>query len=45
MDDVGQEYPWIGTRDERFTLALVLDGGRCSAGTATGRQPGPRSSI
>lgn len=27
MDDVGQDYPWIGTRDERFTLALVLDVG------------------
>jgi hypothetical protein len=27
VDDVGQDYPWVGTRDERFTLALVLDVG------------------
>ena len=25
MDDGSQDYPWVGTRDERFTLALVLD--------------------
>ena len=27
MDDVEREYPWLGTRDDRFTLALVLDVG------------------
>jgi hypothetical protein len=27
VDDFGQDYPWVGTRDERFTLALVLDVG------------------
>ena len=26
MDDERQ-YPWLGTRDDRFTLALVLDVG------------------
>jgi hypothetical protein len=28
VDDVEHDdYPWLGTRDERFTLALVLDVG------------------
>jgi len=27
VDDAGPNYPWVGTRDERFTLALVLDVG------------------
>jgi hypothetical protein len=24
-DDVTRQYPWLAERDERFTLALVLD--------------------
>ena len=27
MDEPDRDYPWLGTRDERFTLALVLDVG------------------
>ena len=27
MDEPDRDYPWVGTRDERFTLALVLDVG------------------
>jgi hypothetical protein len=27
VDEFGREYPWVGTRDDRFTLALVLDVG------------------
>jgi hypothetical protein len=27
MDDLEREYPWLGSRDDRFTLALVLDVG------------------
>ena len=27
MDDTEHDYPWLGTRDDRFTLALVLDVG------------------
>jgi len=27
MDDVANEYPWVRSRDDRFTLALVLDVG------------------
>ena len=27
MDDAAHDYPWLGTPDERFTLALVLDVG------------------
>jgi hypothetical protein len=26
-DDTGVDYPWLARRDERFTLALVLDVG------------------
>jgi hypothetical protein len=26
-DDAARDYPWLGERDERFTLALVLDVG------------------
>lgn len=26
-DDVIRDYPWLADRDERFTLALVLDVG------------------
>jgi hypothetical protein len=25
VDEPGEDYPWVGTTDERFTLALVLD--------------------
>ena len=25
MDEQNRDYPWVGTRDARFTLALVLD--------------------
>jgi hypothetical protein len=27
MNDPSGDYPWVGTTDERFTLALVLDVG------------------
>jgi hypothetical protein len=27
VDEPNPDYPWVGTRDERFTLALVLDVG------------------
>jgi hypothetical protein len=27
MDDSSERYPWVGTTDGRFTLALVLDVG------------------
>ena len=27
VDDLEQEYPWVANRDDRFTLALVLDVG------------------
>ena len=27
MDEPNPDYPWVGMRDERFTLALVLDVG------------------
>ena len=27
MDEPNEDYPWVGTRDERFTLALALDVG------------------
>ena len=27
MEDIESDYPWLGTRDDRFTLALVLDVG------------------
>jgi hypothetical protein len=27
VDDGARDYPWVGTTDERFTLALVLDVG------------------
>ena len=27
MDEPNPDYPWVGTRDDRFTLALVLDVG------------------
>ena len=27
MDDFGEDYPWAGTRDGRFTFELVLDVG------------------
>jgi hypothetical protein len=27
VDDSSEHYPWAGTTDERFTLALVLDVG------------------
>ena len=26
-DDLERDYPWLANRDERFTLALVLDVG------------------
>jgi hypothetical protein len=26
-DEPAHDYPWLGERDERFTLALVLDVG------------------
>jgi hypothetical protein len=31
MDDPSERYPWVGTTDERFTLALVLDVGEVLA--------------
>jgi hypothetical protein len=31
MDDSSERYPWVGTTDERFTLALVLDVGEVLA--------------
>jgi len=31
MDDSNERYPWVGTTDERFTLALVLDVGEVLA--------------
>jgi hypothetical protein len=31
MDDSSERYPWVGTTDERFTLALVLDVGEALA--------------
>ena len=40
MDEPNQDYPWVGTRDKRFSLALVLDSGKCSAGTAIRSQRG-----
>lgn len=27
MDEPDRDYPWLGTWDDRFTLALVLDVG------------------
>lgn len=40
MDDRNHdEYPWVGTRDERFTLALVLDVGEV---LTRARLPGAR---
>lgn len=27
MDDLARDYPWTAGRDDRFTLALVLDVG------------------
>ena len=27
VDDIERDYPWVGTQDGRFTLALVLDVG------------------
>ena len=27
MDDLERDYPWVDGRDDRFTLALVLDVG------------------
>jgi hypothetical protein len=27
VDDLEQAYPWVANRDDRFTLALVLDVG------------------
>jgi hypothetical protein len=27
VDDLEREYPWVAGRDDRFTLALVLDVG------------------
>lgn len=27
MDEPNPDYPWVGTQDDRFTLALVLDVG------------------
>ena len=27
VDDLEREYPWVANRDDRFTLALVLDVG------------------
>ena len=27
MDDLERDYPWTGSRDDRFTLGLVLDVG------------------
>lgn len=30
-EDLYAEYPWMGTRDERFTLALILDVGEVLA--------------
>ncbi len=30
-DDAGVDYPWLARRDERFTLALVLDVGEVLA--------------
>ena len=27
VDGLDQEYPWLANRDDRFTLALVLDVG------------------
>jgi hypothetical protein len=31
MDEPSERYPWVGTTDERFTLALVLDVGEVLA--------------
>jgi hypothetical protein len=31
MDEPNERYPWVGTTDERFTLALVLDVGEVVA--------------
>jgi hypothetical protein len=45
MDEPNQHYPWVGTRDERFTLALCSTSAKCSADTDTRRQRGPRSST
>ena len=25
VDGLDEDYPWVGTRDDRFTLALILD--------------------
>jgi hypothetical protein len=27
VGEIEHDYPWLGTRDDRFTLALVLDVG------------------
>jgi hypothetical protein len=27
VDETEHDYPWLGTRDDQFTLALVLDVG------------------
>ncbi|HWB66827.1 MAG TPA: hypothetical protein VG708_08370 [Mycobacteriales bacterium] len=30
-DEQARDYPWLGTTDERFTLALILDVGEALA--------------